>query len=118
MAPINPFTPRQGDVIREILSGVTKNKQIAKNTGMSLGTVKNHIHGYKKKEDEIHEAHRVKLGIFGIVEKLTGKRPYDKNELIQALLGDVVFLRKGKPQSWWKRTFYKETPYRIKQVGF
>jgi len=94
ISPINPFSPEHEKVLNEILKGVSKNEEIAKKLKKSESTVRNQICG----NNAVGGRYSTKLnlsgfGIFGIIEKITGKRPGDKNEMIQILLDDVVFVK-------------------------
>jgi hypothetical protein len=81
LADINPFNPRQRKIINLILEG-KKYKQIAR----QLGYVHQHIRNLV--------AGPYSYSIFSKVERITGERPYDKQQLITMLAGDVLFLRK------------------------
>ncbi|MDO8451670.1 MAG: helix-turn-helix transcriptional regulator [bacterium] len=82
LTAINPFTPRQQDVLRCILSGLNPRKIIAQRLNISPETVDNHLYGI-----DIDGCYP---GIFGTVERITGHRPATVANLIYILYGDVV----------------------------
>ena len=94
LIPIHPFTNRQAEIIELKLKGVTSLKQIARELGISYETVKTHIYGLDPsavldtKGLTINDINRSELGILGIIEVLTGKRP--GRNLLGPLLGDVI----------------------------
>ncbi|PIS08960.1 hypothetical protein COT75_03795 [Candidatus Beckwithbacteria bacterium CG10_big_fil_rev_8_21_14_0_10_34_10] len=97
LVPINPFTPRQREVIECILKGLTSYEKIASDLGISYKTVENHFLGTTEGEIEEHSPdrsltlrNRAGIGIFGIVEELN-RRPGDMADLVSLLMDDVVF---------------------------
>mgnify|MGYP001607218310 FL=1 len=84
----HPFTPREADVIVKTLFEGKSYKQIAYELGIKLSTVKNIMNGDRGK-------HR---GVYGKVDKYTGERPRNHNELLRILLGDVI-LFSGLPKN-------------------
>lgn len=91
LVPINPFTPRQAEVIDLMTQGVRTNKDIAHQMGISAGTVKIFYKGHQRLSPQDLGITQTKsdLGIFGIVERAKGIRP-TKGNLITRLLGDVI----------------------------
>lgn len=80
LAPINPFTPREQDVVSGIIKGET-NRQIAQKLKISPHTVRNLI----------YHANFDKPGIYEKTQILTGKKITNRVDFINVLLGDVVF---------------------------
>ncbi|MEK7090915.1 MAG: LuxR C-terminal-related transcriptional regulator [Patescibacteria group bacterium] len=78
LTPINPFTPRQREVITLLATGLTQ-KQAASALKISPSAVKKRIRGSGLPGE----------GIFGIIEQATKKRPGQKNWM-SILLGDVL----------------------------
>lgn len=80
LAPINPFTLRQREIIKLKLEGLTHG-EVAERLGLKYQTVKNYIAG-SSTDKSIHY----------IMEMLTGHRPSSKN-FIPPLIDDVIFFR-------------------------
>lgn len=99
LIPINPFTRRQEDVIRQILAGNTSRKEISSILGVSPYTIASQINGSISYEDvpSIPPTNKSRLGIKGIIQLLTGNRPYDINGILSALLGDVILESSAPP---------------------
>ena len=90
-AKIHPFSNGQAKVIKTLFSGYTSNNEIARYLKISPRTVRNHLSGSDTTAGATdEEATKTELGIFGIVERITGKRP-SRTELISTFIGDVVF---------------------------
>jgi len=95
LTPVHPFTDRQAEIIQLMLAGVTNIGLIAEELKIAENTVNNHIHGkdtsaaLKAETLTIDAIGKTDLGIFGIIEVLTGKRPARRN-LLGPLFGDVI----------------------------
>lgn len=79
ITPINPFTPRQVEIIELKAEGLSS-EQIADRLGIAHHTVQNHIHGTLK-----HGS------IYDRTERITGRRP--SSNFISPMIGDVLFFR-------------------------
>lgn len=85
LTPINPFTTRQGEVLEFLVNGHTF-KQIVNELGISPHTIKNIVYGYGEADINL----RVRSGIFGVIEALTGYRPHHRRELAGLLEEDIL----------------------------
>jgi len=83
LTSIHPFTPRQAEVLGHILGGVSGEREIAGRMGISPSTVKNYLGGTGGRT-------LTGEGIFGIVQRLTGRRPSSTQNLVARLYGDVI----------------------------
>ena len=81
ISPINPYTPRQAEII-ELKANGSSYKQIADQLGINVQTVKNQISGTVR-----HGS----ISIYDRTERITGRRPF-KN-FITPMIGDVLFFR-------------------------
>lgn len=79
LTPINPFTPRQGEIIELVANG-SSYKEIATKFGICAQTIKEHVAG--------NDCFPAK-SIFGRIEKATGTRPGRRNWVV-GLIGDVL----------------------------
>jgi len=90
-AKIHPFSERQAEIIKAIFNGYTSYKEIAEHLEISYHTVKSHLVGTDTTSSLTGgKATKNALGIYGIVERITGDKP-SITKLISVLLGDVVF---------------------------
>lgn len=84
LTPINPFTPRQGQIIELRANGLT-NQEIALRLNINYQTVLNHIAG-----DLNHS-------IRGRIREITGVRPH-YNTWIIPLIGGVLLFSQDEGQ--------------------
>ncbi len=87
LTPIHPFTERQAQIIKLLAAGVTQ-RNIAEILDISPNTLRNHISGVPKKGGG-----KSALGILGIIEEATKRRPRSKVWLLP-LIGDVLLWKK------------------------
>lgn len=88
----NPFTPRQRDILKLILEGVTDTKTISRRLGISANTAKNEIQGEPHEDwEDQDQIPNHSLGLFGVAGKYfnEGTRPQNRTELL------VLLLQKG-----------------------
>lgn len=97
LTQITPFTHIQIEILNCLIIKGLPYKQIAKELRLnSTQIVKNRLYGYPRlynadNTDKISLWNRrVGLGIFGIIEIITNKRPHNKSEMLKALFGDVL----------------------------
>jgi len=101
LIPIHPFTNRQAEVIQIILEGERNHRKIAKRLGIAYNTVVNHINGLDTsavsadKTLTINDISRAQLGISGIIQILTGRRP--GRSILGPLFGDVILETNTNP---------------------
>ncbi|MCK4820636.1 hypothetical protein KA005_33030 [bacterium] len=81
LTPINPFSPRQGQIIELRANGLT-NQEVAKKLKIARWTVNNHIANDP-------------YSIFARIENITGIRPAPRN-WIAPLIGDVLLFQDKK----------------------
>lgn len=81
LVTMNPFTPRQRDVIRCVLEGASSREEIAARLGLSGETVKKHVEGRKAYGQP---------GIYGIIEAAYGRRPEGLYKAIGMMGGDII----------------------------
>ncbi len=87
LTPINPFTPQQARIV-ELLAKHMSSEDICNELNIGKQTLQNYFSGAKGSTSE-----RIQLGIYGVVEHLTGVRPMNRVELVNALTDDVLFWR-------------------------
>jgi hypothetical protein len=92
LAPIHPFTKRQGELIEQIIEG-KKLSQAAQAMGLAKRTARWHFYGKSVTDKPTQSV----LGIAGIVEEVCGIRP-NPSSLAKVLLGDVVFPYSNRAQ--------------------
>lgn len=89
LSPINPFTPRQRDIINKQLEGRAY-KQGCVDLGIKLNTYKGIISGCETSTTKVMFSNNFySIGILGVIERFTGKRPFPETWLAR-LLGDVI----------------------------
>ncbi|HEY4481340.1 MAG TPA: LuxR C-terminal-related transcriptional regulator [Candidatus Brocadiaceae bacterium] len=79
ITPINPFTPRQGEITELVANGLDI-KGVGIKLGISPRTVRNHISGTLK-----HGS------VYDRIARIKGKRP--TRNFISPMIGDVLFFR-------------------------
>src|SRR5260221_1630128 len=88
LSPLSPFTSRQGQII-ELMANGRSNKEIANLLCITERTVHNIL--YRSGGDTYGTT-----GVFDIIERITGNRPYNKPEMVVQLIDDVLFWKSGK----------------------
>lgn len=99
LAPNNPFTKRQEEILNLALQGVLPRKEIADKLGISLKTLENHLYGILRiftKDPTLKN--KCSLGIFGVIETNTGERPKSLEHAVECLhlLGNIVIEKPTK----------------------
>jgi len=88
VTPINPFTVAQAEILELRMNGYSV-KEIAAIRGTSPRTVGNVIKGTAGQE-AIEEGSAYEIGVYGVIQQLSGKRPCNILEAANMLDGDVV----------------------------
>ncbi len=91
LGDMHPFTQRQSEAFELYINRIGYEK-IAQILGISPSSVKDLIYGRLNYPD----APRSQIGVFGVVESITGIRPKSRNDLTMKLEGNIVFIRDKK----------------------
>lgn len=95
LAPINPFTPIQREVLSLWIIDGLSYKEMARKLHRPQAIIRDIISGnrvYDNSNTDLtsFSSRRSSLGILGIIEIITGKRPTGSIEVLRALWGDVI----------------------------
>lgn len=82
VTPINPFTPRQVELVTLLANG-HKVKEAASHMGIAKNTAKNLICGYGENTPG-------QRGVLGTLEAITGTRPPSHRKWLEMLKNDVL----------------------------
>lgn len=91
LSPFHPFSERRAQITQMILDGF-KQHQIADELHISQDTVKTHING-NKRFDENQTSTDFSIGIKGQIQRCSGKPIDTLTDLAVALIDDVAFFR-------------------------
>ena len=98
VTPINPLTPRQAEVLRALVSGITSDEALSDKLDIERSTAHNYIYGTDTASGASNKhANRKKLGLLGTIERKYGIRPGNRAHLIAILLGDIVMFGPPEP---------------------
>ncbi|MCL5784794.1 MAG: hypothetical protein M1142_05605 [Patescibacteria group bacterium] len=125
LSPINPFLPVHRQILEcWLVKGLSYQEGI-KELNLTQDIIEDRIYGdgscnISNTDRSSFWLRRRSLGIFGIIEVLTGKRPQNRDEALEALVGDIIlenydpeaseFYQKIHHPSRFGKQYFKQFP--------